>query len=562
MDFLNRAFGQLADLFKSMTPGTRITAGMLLALVLISLAFLVGHVASDQDAFLMGGEVFSAPQLHSMEAAFAKANLNDYRIEGNRIRVTAGKQSLYMGALADAGALPPTFGKYLEKVVSGSNIWSDKELRRQATKFATQNELQLILSNMRGIETAAVMYDVEESGPFGKGRVVTASVSVKTSSGMPLDEDQVRTIRFTVAPAIGAKAENITVTDLGGGVFPGSSGGGVTGSSEDPYGSRKRLYEKQWQDKIAATLAYIPGVVVTSNVELDPETEHTETHTEYDPKAVPYATIENTKASVMRGAATSGRPGVAAQNGVNQPAAVGTSGGGSENTQEDTQTETQAAVPSTIRHSIQQGLTPKRVTVAISIPSSYYEKVWYERHPATPGTPTEKPDANALAAIESQVKGDVESAVVALLPSPAAGADPFPRVRVTTFQHLPAPEMAKPTFVKTASGWLAQHWQTLGMIAVALIGLGMLRSMIRAAGSTVAQPEPSEMYAARFSESAPASEGQPAAPAGPQNVRSRLKRRTANGPSLREELSELVKEDPDTAVNVLRAWIGNPNNPN
>ncbi len=43
----------------------------------------------------------------------------------------------------------------------------------------------------------------------------------------------------------------------------------------------------------------------------------------------------------------------------------------------------------------------------------------------------------------------------------------------------------------------------------------------------------------------------------PQNIRNRLKRRPPGGPSLRDELSELVKEDPDAAVTVLRSWIGN-----
>ena len=105
---------------------------------------------------------------------------------------------------------------------------------------------------MRGIETAAVMYDVEESGPFGKSRSITASVCVKTSDGMPLDDQQVRTIRHTVAPAIGAKPENISVTDLDGQVYPGSAGGSLAGGSEDPYGSRKRMYEKEWRDKISA----------------------------------------------------------------------------------------------------------------------------------------------------------------------------------------------------------------------------------------------------------------------------------------------------------------------
>jgi flagellar M-ring protein FliF len=37
----------------------------------------------------------------------------------------------------------------------------------------------------------------------------------------------------------------------------------------------------------------------------------------------------------------------------------------------------------------------------------------------------------------------------------------------------------------------------------------------------------------------------------------RLRRMSGgSGPSLRDELSELVKEDPDSAANVLRSWIG------
>ena len=42
---------------------------------------------------LMGGEPFSAAQLPAMEAAFAKANLSDYEVEGNRIRIPGGQQA-------------------------------------------------------------------------------------------------------------------------------------------------------------------------------------------------------------------------------------------------------------------------------------------------------------------------------------------------------------------------------------------------------------------------------------------------------------------------------------
>jgi flagellar biosynthesis/type III secretory pathway M-ring protein FliF/YscJ len=37
----------------------------------------------------------------------------------------------------------------------------------------------------------------------------------------------------------------------------------------------------------------------------------------------------------------------------------------------------------------------------------------------------------------------------------------------------------------------------------------------------------------------------------------RLKRLSGAGPTLRDELSQLVIEDPDAAANILRNWIGN-----
>jgi flagellar M-ring protein FliF len=45
------------------------------------------------------------------------------------------------------------------------------------------------------------------------------------------------------------------------------------------------------------------------------------------------------------------------------------------------------------------------------------------------------------------------------------------------------------------------------------------------------------------------------APAAPRLRR----RRSKGGPSLRDELVEIVREDPDAAANILRNWIGTAN---
>jgi hypothetical protein len=60
-----------------------------------------------------------------MQAAFGKANLSGYVVEGNRIRIPRGQQSAYLGALADSGALPANFGDYLTAAVNKAPIKVD-----------------------------------------------------------------------------------------------------------------------------------------------------------------------------------------------------------------------------------------------------------------------------------------------------------------------------------------------------------------------------------------------------------------------------------------------------
>ena len=106
MDFLNKSFAQLRDLFLSMTPGARLTTGLLLAVVVVSVVYLFRVQAAGSNSYLMGGEPFSTDELSMMEAAFGKAGLSDYQRDGNRIRVPQGKDAVYMAALADADAMP------------------------------------------------------------------------------------------------------------------------------------------------------------------------------------------------------------------------------------------------------------------------------------------------------------------------------------------------------------------------------------------------------------------------------------------------------------------------
>ena len=84
MDFLNKAVAQLSELFRSMTPGARLTAGLLLVVVVVSLGYLFRYETSGADVYLMNGEPIQGGEMNEMVAAFGKAGLTDFEIQGNK----------------------------------------------------------------------------------------------------------------------------------------------------------------------------------------------------------------------------------------------------------------------------------------------------------------------------------------------------------------------------------------------------------------------------------------------------------------------------------------------
>jgi len=201
MDVLNKALAQINDLFKSMTPGARLTAGLLMVVVVVSLAYLFNHQMAGGDADLLGGQPFTAGEMSAMEAAFGKAGLNGYSLVGSRIRVPAGQKAAYMAALVDHGALPAHFGDYLTSAMSKVGPFSSRQQQEELLKIAKQQELASIILSMEGIEKAAVQYDVQKKTGFRQNSLASASVSVKRHGMLPLDERQVPMIRHLVAGA-------------------------------------------------------------------------------------------------------------------------------------------------------------------------------------------------------------------------------------------------------------------------------------------------------------------------------------------------------------------------
>jgi flagellar M-ring protein FliF len=554
MDFLNQASAQLANLFRSMSVGARIMAGLLLLIIVVSLAYLFNHQFAGPDAYLMGGAAIEPEEMNAIMGALGKAGLKNFVADGGRIRIPRGEEAAYMAALVDQGVVPGGYGSYLQKAATEGGMLVSKARQAQLTKVAIQRELQRVIRHMDGINNAFVIYEVQEDRRLNAKKEYSASVSVGTTGGSPLDDTKVTAIRHLVASAIGMPPEKVTITDLDSGfTYPATKGGQPGIGFQDPYIQNKITYEKIISENIRAGLVHVPGVVVACTVELKDQLEHEQHKTQHDPKTVTVALDEETKTLNSQGPQTAGPPGLASQGGVppNQPA-VARGGAGGAKTDEEVSRSTVRSVTSVDEQRIKlAALTPSRVTAAIAVPSSYLEQVWLERNPPPPGEASKKPTYKDLTAIKEEKVKEIQEHVAQLIPLPnVAAPNPIPLVKVTVFDKLPGEQASEPGVSDHVLGWLGDHWSTLGTGMLGLVSLVMLRSMVRSSPAAESLPAaiPPAIEREETHDATPSSEPK-------QTAASRLKRREKGGPSLREELVEIVREDPDAAANVLRSWI-------
>jgi len=553
MELLNKAYSQSADLFRSMPAGARIVAGLLLAAIVVSLFFLFGKTAHSADEYLLGGRSFTPSELTAIEVAFGQAGLTNYQPEGSKIRVPRGQRDLYLAALVEGNALPEDFGKHLEEAASGGGLFTTRKEREARLKHAKQRELALIIRRMRGIESATVQYDETDQGGFPRRKRRTAIVAVKPAGSSRLEEAQADSIAELMVHAIaGLKLEDVTVTDLN----SGSSYSGGDRASKDPFAVRMRMYERHWEEKIRRAIPPIDGLRLAVYAKLSAEARHMKNSIKYDPRVTNTQSREEGRIEETTTPRRAGRPGLESQQGgPNRGASLANGSQGQDSKKEVTVSESKG-VASHDQTSIEMAaFVPERVRVAVGVPVSYLESVWRQQNPTPAGQDPQPVSQNDLLTIEGQVKNNIQNTVRNLLPDPIEAKSPYRYIEVYTFHDLPVASPPAPGMTDKAVGWLASHWTALGMMLLGAVSLLMLRKAMK----STPDPATGASLAGADSDAGPLSVvggDEPLTEEEEAEAVERALRRKTGGPNLRQELSELVREDPDAAANILRTWIG------
>jgi flagellar M-ring protein FliF len=464
--------------------------------------------------------------------------------------VPAGQQAAYLAAVADAGALPPNFNTILENALDKGGPWESAAATRERLKIARQQTLSEIVRAMHWVEDAVVLYDEQERRTAGKltpARQMTASVNVRPILGESLDPRRAKMLQKLVAHAVNMNPSDVNVTNLGDGVH-GSDDAVSFEIFDDEYLKTKVAFEMQKKESILNALRDIPGVRVEVNAELDKAVEEVTRNVKPDKNSTtPARTVETNEKSSQTTTKGGGQPGPVAQGPTRQGAA--------EATQQNTNTttseiaETDYAVSIEESRILKKGYMPKEVWATVTIPASYVQGIWENRNKDADTPP--KPED--LKIIEGQVVTKVEDIVEPLVRLQAnKGQTTYKYVRVVVLDSLPVRTIEPPSTASQALAWIGRYWSTFAMLGVAMFSLLVLRSVVRggpsnaAAGAGAADPalklHVDEQTGGGNHEEEPADD----------RPRLRLKK----GKSIKDDLVEIVREDPDAAAEILRSWIG------
>ncbi len=372
-------------------------------------------------------------------------------------------------------------------------------------------------------------------------------VGVRPATGEVLDPRRAKKLQNLVAAAVvGLLPDNVVVTNLGDGSGSEPDGGIYPEMFEDGYMKNKVTYEMQKKESILNVLRDIPGVRVEVSADFDDTYERRTQTVKPDPKPVAVRSTETIESTTQTKGPAGGQPGVTAQ-GPNRQGATPAPDQAVNKTDSRTE-ETENSVGADVSTSLAKGFELREVWATVAIPSSYLETLWKTQNP----TATSPPTKQDLTPVKTEVQQTVENIVEPLLLLQAIkGENTYKHINVEFLPSLPAPTIELPSTMSKATAWAGRHWSTVAMLGVALFSLRVLRSVVR--GGTTGDPASAALASPALTLQPDAGSAAPDNESEPEDDRPRL--RFKKGKSLKDDLVQIVQDDPDAAADILRSWI-------
>jgi flagellar M-ring protein FliF len=534
----------LLALWKGLSAQRKVS---LVASFLLSLAVLGGvvYLASKPKLTLLYGGLQPTEAQKVVEYLDSKKITYDVADGGRSVLVPAAQvYSVRMG-LASQGIPTMSDGGVGFELFDKPTFGESDFMQRANYYRALQGELSRTIRQLDEVANARVLIVVPEDKLFGQDhQQAKASVFVQLQPGRSLGDEQVRAIQFLVANGVeGLQPEHVAVIDSTGRALSGSdsdSDATSAGQLTDKQRQARADLESYLQEKAQSMLDQVLGpgqAVVRVATDLDFSTLQ-ETTEKYDPKntAPAQETSTTESSSTSSPGSSSAGAGVTANTGSSSD-----SNSTKSNDEKKENTSTTYQVGKTVESRVDGGGTIKQLTIALML---------NERKGATPDAKPTPRTPEEIKQIEDIVKEAVgfttsDARQDSIQTQEVAFADIFD-------DGKPAP--AKTTSIQDQ---VNQYLPYVTQGCLVLLAIGILlyfRSVLMSSSKkNEANPDAFEAllhnYTLQSNGGLNVTNGQVGA-RGPGGV-------NGGSPTVLtpQELSRLIRENPDNASQALKAWL-------
>ncbi|HSW46296.1 MAG TPA: flagellar M-ring protein FliF C-terminal domain-containing protein [Phycisphaerae bacterium] len=556
MEFLRKLFVQTQQHLKGLTVSQRLAIGSCVALIALSLLWVMNWAGSPVMVPLLDQSI-SGEELTAIQNKLDSLGVK-YTIVGDRVMVSVADQYRVRGQLAEAQLLPRDmtlgFAKLIEK---NSSPWLNMAEQDRRWGLALSNELSQVLCGFNGVADAKVFIDKTTKRMIGQPPVTpTASVFIRPKAGVTPTAAQFAAMANMVSAAVGGlDPTNVKVADM-------VTGRSFTMPSEEDAGllddlSDRRAKEEYFANKLRSLLApHVPGILVEVHAKLDAEA--TQTVEEKHGKPVILTDKSETE--------TSNRGRSAEEPGVNPNTSVAIAPGGNPESTERTKAETvfDGKVDKTITRTDKPRHVIRELFASVNVPRSYLSAIFKSIHGKDPSDlDLEKFATPELAKIKKQVMS---------LLAMTGEQDEEKRVQVDWFHDDVSAQVGGQAAQAGGDDGMMQfvraHGGKAGLGALAAFSLLMMLMLVRrvAEGPVLPGEQPpspqlirvrsgrkrgGEVVDMTFGEEVVGeAEASDALLFGRE-----VDEQTLHARKVIDQVVELVKEDPEASVNILRRWM-------
>lgn len=532
----------LLALWKGLSAQKKVS---LIASFLLSLAVLGGvvYLASKPKLTLLYGGMAPAEAAKVVEYLDSKKITYEVSDGGRAVMVPASEVYTVRLGLASQGIPTMSDGGVGFELFDKPTFGMSDFMQRANYYRALQGELARTIRQLDEVSNARVLIVVPEDKLFGQDhQVAKASVFVQLQPGRSLDDSQVRAIRFLVANGVeGLQPERVAVIDSSGRAMAGSddSTGSSDGMTTDKQRQARADLENYLQDKAQSMLDQVLGpgqAVVRVASEID-YSQVQDTSEKYDPKnsAITTETTITETSTTQSGSNSSGAVGATANAGSNPGADNKT------NDQKKENTSNQYQVGKEVETRIMGAGSIKRLTIALML---------NERKPAAAGA---KPVARTPQEIQ-QLENIVKAAV--------GFTSNDTRQDMIQSQEVPFADLFDDTTAAPPKQTLTQQindylpYVTQGCLILLAVGILLYFRSVFLSPVKNAGDEP-DSFEALLHNYAVTSNGHVNGNGNGNGNGHAPRPGGAQTPSILtpQELSRLIRENPDNASHALRQWL-------